>query len=143
MPKYKTRGEAIRELRKAIGLSQEELARRLNTTKQTIYKYENGIVTNIPSDKIEIMSQIFGVSPAVIMGWDEDNFEYNYHLFGAEAPESEKQPYYLDPEAAQMAQELYERPEMRVLFDASRNASKEDIEQVAAILEKLSQKKDS
>ena len=140
MPKYKTRGEAIRELRKAAGLSQEELARKLDTTKQTIYKYENGIVTNIPSDKIELMSQIFGVSPAVIMGWD-DQPELDFHLFGKDS--TEKQPYYLDPVAAEMAQELYERPEMRVLFDASRNASKEDIEQVASILEKLSQKKDS
>lgn len=71
MAKYTTRGEAIKELRKAASLSQEELARKLNTTKQTVYKYENGIVTNIPSDKIEAMSQIFNVSPAVIMGWDD------------------------------------------------------------------------
>ena len=71
MSKYKTRGDAVKDLRRIAGLSQEELARRLNTTKQTIYKYETGIVTNIPSDKIEQMSRIFGVSPAVIMGWDE------------------------------------------------------------------------
>lgn len=71
MAKYKTRGEAIKDLRKNAGLSQEELANKLNTTKQTIYKYENGIVTNIPSDKIEVMSKLFGVSPAVIMGWDD------------------------------------------------------------------------
>lgn len=72
MAKYESRGEAIRSLRKDAGLSQEELANKLHTTKQTIYKYEAGIVTNIPSDKIEEMSQIFHVSPAVIMGWDED-----------------------------------------------------------------------
>ena len=71
MPKYLTRGDAIKDLRRKAGLSQEELAKKLNTTKQTIYKYENGIVTNIPSDKIEMMSHLFGVSPAVIMGWDE------------------------------------------------------------------------
>lgn len=71
MTKYKSRGEAIKALRKELGLSQDELAKKLNTTKQTIYKYENGIITNIPSDKIEIMSDLFRVSPAVIMGWDE------------------------------------------------------------------------
>ena len=47
-------------------------------------------------------------------------------------------PYYLDPEVAELAQALYERPEMRVLFDASRKATKEDIEQVADILARLS-----
>lgn len=71
MARYKSRGEAIKDLRKQAGFSQEELANMLDTTKQTIYKYENGIVTNIPSDKIEEMSRIFSVSPAVIMGWDE------------------------------------------------------------------------
>lgn len=71
MAMYKSRGEAIKDLRKRAGFSQEELANMLNTTKQTIYKYETGIVTNIPSDKIEEMSRIFSVSPAVIMGWDE------------------------------------------------------------------------
>lgn len=71
MAKYKSRGEAIKDLRKRAGFSQEELANMLDTTKQTVYKYETGIVTNIPSDKIEEMSRIFSVSPAVIMGWDE------------------------------------------------------------------------
>lgn len=70
MSTYNTRGEAIRDLRQKSGLSQEELAKALGTTKQTIYKYEAGIVTNIPSDKIETMSKIFHVSPAIIMGWD-------------------------------------------------------------------------
>ena len=126
MGKYETRGEAIKALRKAAGLSQEELADKLGTTKQTIYKYEAGIVTNIPSDKIELMSQIFGVSPAVIMGWDED-----------ETIENRDDMYYLDPEAAEMANELFHRPEMRILFDASRKLTKEDIEMVTALIQKM------
>lgn len=64
-------GERIRTLRKAGGMTQSELAELLNTTKQNIFKYENGIVTNIPSDKIEKMAEIFGVSPAKLMGWDD------------------------------------------------------------------------
>ena len=64
-------GERIRTLRKAGGMTQSELAELLNTTKQNIFKYENGLVTNIPSDKIEKMAEIFGVSPAKLMGWDD------------------------------------------------------------------------
>lgn len=66
-----TKGERIRKLRIDKGISQSELAKRLNTTKQTISKYEKGIVTNIPSDKIEAMASLFGVSPQHILGWDE------------------------------------------------------------------------
>ena len=61
----------IKNLRIISGLSQSELASKLNTTKQTIYKYENGIITNIPFDKIEKMADIFDVSPSTITGWIE------------------------------------------------------------------------
>lgn len=66
-------GERIKHFRKINGLSQVELAKRANISKQTMYKYENGIVTNIPSDKIETFAKIFGVTPAILMGWSETN----------------------------------------------------------------------
>jgi len=68
-------GDRIRRFREQNGLSQVELAKRANVSKQTMYKYENGIVTNIPSDKIEIFSKIFGISPAVLMGWENNDLE--------------------------------------------------------------------
>ena len=67
-----TLGEKIRFLRTKQKLSQETLAKALNTTKQAIYKYENGIVTNIPLDKVEILSNVLNTTPSYLMGW-EDN----------------------------------------------------------------------
>lgn len=64
-----TIGDRIRERRKTNGLSQEDLAMALNTTKQTIYKYEQGIINNIPSDKIELIAKALNCSPAYLMGW--------------------------------------------------------------------------
>lgn len=66
-------GDKIRFLRIKHNLSQEALANALNTTKQAIYKYENSIVTNIPLDKIEILSNVLGTTPAYLMGWTEEN----------------------------------------------------------------------
>lgn len=68
-----TIGERIKSCRETANLTQDELAKRLATTKQTIYKYENNIVTNIPSDKIEKMAELFNVTPAFLMGWEDDN----------------------------------------------------------------------
>ncbi len=68
-----TIGERIKSCREKANLTQDELAKRLATTKQTIYKYENNIVTNIPSDKIEKMAELFNVTPAFLMGWEDDN----------------------------------------------------------------------
>ena len=69
-----TIGERIKSLREEKGITQTELANAIGTTKQNIYKYENGIITNIPSDKIELIASFFGVSPGSIMGWEDDKW---------------------------------------------------------------------
>ena len=66
-----TLGERIRRSRESSGYTQSELAKKIKTTKQTIHKYENGIVTNIPSDKIEALAKHLNTTPAHLMGWDE------------------------------------------------------------------------
>jgi transcriptional regulator with XRE-family HTH domain len=66
----KTVGERIKHLRQKYNFTLEEVGKKISVSKQTLYKYENGIITNIPSDKIEMLSVIFHVSPSYIMGWD-------------------------------------------------------------------------
>lgn len=71
------KGERIRRLRIEKGITQIELAEKLNTTKQTISKYEKGIVTNIPSDRVEALARILETSPEYILGWDMEKTEKN------------------------------------------------------------------
>lgn len=65
------KGTRIRNLRQNAGMSQVELADRIGVSKQTLYKYENNIVTNIPSDKIEAIATALRVEPEFIMGWNQ------------------------------------------------------------------------
>lgn len=65
-----TIGRRIKELREKHGMSQVDLADKISVSKQTLYKYENGIITNIPSDKIESIAKVLRTSPSYIMGWD-------------------------------------------------------------------------
>lgn len=67
-----TIGERIKRTREKCGLSQTELAEKIGVSKQTLYKYENNIVTNIPSNKIELLADKLGVSESYIMGWEEE-----------------------------------------------------------------------
>ena len=67
-----TVGERIKALREALGISQVDFATRINVSKQTLYKYENNLITNIPSDKIEAAARIGNVSPAYLMGWEAE-----------------------------------------------------------------------
>ena len=70
-----TVGERIKKVRNKLGMSQVDFADKINVSKQTLYKYDNNIITNIPSDKIEAAARLGNVSPAYLMGWtisDED-----------------------------------------------------------------------
>ena len=60
----------LRELREESELTLEEVGNRIGTSKQTMYKYENNIITNIPFDKIEALANVYKTTPAYIMGWD-------------------------------------------------------------------------
>lgn len=67
-----TIGTRIKQLREANNLTQEELGAAINTKKQTIFKYETGIITNIPMDKIVLIAKKLNCDPAYLMGWSDD-----------------------------------------------------------------------
>lgn len=81
-----TVGERIKKVREKTGMSQVDFANKINVSKQTLYKYENNLITNIPSDKIEAVAEIGGVSPAYLMGWEDDttSVQDNYPPYVAE-----------------------------------------------------------
>lgn len=112
------KGDRIKNLRINNKMTLEEVGEKIGVSKQTLYKYENNIITNIPSDKIEGLARVFNISPAVIMGWDKDD-----------------EQYYQDKEAAEYAEILHTRPEMRLLFSASREISKEEMQEVVNYIE--------
>ena len=64
--------DRIKQAREKSGITQVDLAVKIGVSKQTLYKYENGVITNIPSEKIEQIAELTGVSPAYLMGWVED-----------------------------------------------------------------------
>ncbi len=60
----------LRELRKEKGITLDELAARIGTSKQTIHRYENGVINNIPPEKVEKLAIALGTTPSELMGWD-------------------------------------------------------------------------
>ena len=66
-----TRGQKIKFERESHNLSQTEFANIIGVSKQTLYKYENDLITNIPSDVIEKMAHYLECSPAYFFGWED------------------------------------------------------------------------
>ena len=61
----------LKALRKSKKMTQDELAAALGTSKQTIHRYENGIITNIPPEKVEKLAAALGTTPSELMGWGQ------------------------------------------------------------------------
>lgn len=108
----------IKRLRKEAKISQVDLAEKLGTTKQTIYKYENGLITNIPSDKIEIMARLFGTTPAYLMGWDETTTNQ-------------------EGEIEKIVSEATKREDLKIFFTQVAEMSEEDFEKARRVIEAL------
>ena len=62
----------IKNRRIELNLSYQDLAKKTGLSKSTLQRYETGTIGNIPLDKLEILAKALCVSPAYIMGWEED-----------------------------------------------------------------------
>ena len=81
--------------------------------------FSNGYLRNLqkgtmPADKLERVANYLGVSVFFLMTGEEG--------------------YYLDPKSASMAQEMFEDPDMRLLFDTKREMSPENFHKVIDII---------
>lgn len=65
-------GERMKTARIKKGMTLEEVAQLTGVTRQTIQKYENEIITNIPSDKIEAIAKALHTTPSYLMGWEDE-----------------------------------------------------------------------
>ena len=101
--------ERIETLRKAKNISQGKLEKELGFSNGSISKWKNSTPT---PERLQKLADYFGVT-------------VEYLLTGEEPQES--QGYYLNEETAQIAQEIFDNKELRILFDASRTASPEDL----------------
>ena len=63
--------ENIKRLRIEQNLTLEEVGKRTGTTKQTIKRYEDGVIATIPYDRIVALAKCFNVTPGDLMGWED------------------------------------------------------------------------
>lgn len=119
--------DMLHQRRLEKGLTLDDVARMVGVSAATISRWESGDIANMKRDKIVNLANALGISPAAIMGWDDNN----------DKKDGIKQSYYLDPEVAELADFMHKNPEYRVLFDAARNVKKEDILFVKEMIDRM------
>lgn len=64
-------GMRIKQRRKEIKMSADELAERLGKDRSTIYRYEKGDIEKLPLDILEPIAAALKTTPQYLMGWEE------------------------------------------------------------------------
>ena len=65
-------GERIKDARLALGYSAEQVAAFLQVSPATVYRYENGDISKLPSKFIKPLAEFLCVTPEYLMGWTEE-----------------------------------------------------------------------
>ena len=101
------------------GYNQADLARHMNVSTATTAKWCTG--QNMPRiDKIQSICNWLGIEKSDLL---EDK--------------SEDSGYYLNADARDLAQFLFENPDYKILFDASRKVKKEDIQFIKDMMDRM------
>lgn len=113
----------LKSIMKERKITQTELAKRTGIRQSSISDWLNDRYEP-KQDKVYIIAKSLNVSPAWLLGYDEN------------IPTNEPSTnYYLDAETAEYAEMLRTRPEMRLLFSASRGISKEEMQEAVNYIE--------
>ena len=62
-------GNNIRNRRLELGMSVDELAKKIDKNRATIYRYENNEIENLPTTILEPLATALLTTPAKLMGW--------------------------------------------------------------------------
>lgn len=64
--------QKLKNRRVELGLTMLEVAKKVGVSEATISRWESGDIANMRRDKISLLANALEVSPAFIMGWDDD-----------------------------------------------------------------------
>ena len=65
-------GERIKNRRLELGLSVDELAKRIGKNRATVYRYESSDIENLPTGVLEPLAKALSTTPAYLIGWDKE-----------------------------------------------------------------------
>ena len=113
--------DRIKTLCKQKGVTVTGTEKELGFARGSLCKVE----TNKPSvEKVQKLADFFGVTVEYLTTGEEN----------------EEKGYYINPETAELAQTLFENKDLRVLFDAAKDATPEDLQTTYNMLMALKKK---
>lgn len=116
--------EIFSKLLQEFNVTPYKVSKETGVSQSTLSDWKRGISTP-KQDKLQKLADYFNVSLEYLMTGKEKE--------GGEV-------YYLNEETRKVAQDIFENKELRMLFDAARDAEPEDLEAVHTMLMALKRK---
>ena len=113
-------GKLIHDRRIELGMTMKELGEKCDVSEATISRYESGNIKNMRRDVVAALAKALQINPKVLMDWNDD-----------------EPGYYVDPETARLAQAAANDPDMKLLQDAKRDLSPEDMKMIIDLAKRL------
>lgn len=113
--------EMFEKLCLSRGVRPYQVAKATGVSTATLSSWKNGRYTP-KADKLTKIAEYFEVPVEYFQGVEESR---------------QQAGYYLDDDTAMIAQEIFEDPDLRVLFDAARDSTPGDIKLAAEFLKRL------
>lgn len=114
------------KLRDSMGLKDADIVKATGITKSTFSDWKSGR-SNPKKEKLQKIADFFNVS-------------LDYLMTGEDKSVLLDRKYYINEETAEMAEKIFHNKELRLLFDAARDAQPEDLETVHHMLLALKRK---
>lgn len=102
--------------------TQKEVADAIGVSPQTFNTWLQ-MVALPRMGKVQALADYFGINKS--------------DLLEEKGTQEEDNSYYIDEEAKELAQFLFKNPEYRILFDAAKDVSADDLEMVKTIIDKF------
>lgn len=115
MPKFSI--EKMQEIRKSNGYTYKKLAELTGISESTITKLFGGFNKNPTLSYLRKIADALNCSLDDFYEWESE-------------PTS---PYYIDRKTAELAQELHDNPDYRILFDAMRDMTPEQVRAIITV----------
>ena len=114
--------ETFENLLKKMGVTVADVCKATRISSSTMTDWKKGRYES-KADKLQRIADYFGVSLSYLMTGETGD-------------------YYLNPETARIAQEVFDNKDMRILFEAARNSRPENLLLAAELLERLKKTND-
>ena len=118
--------EKIKDILKSKGYNYERLSKETGISISSISKILGGFNKNPTLKYLQAIAKALDCSMDDFFDWQ------------GQEPTS---PYYLDRKTGEIAQEMFENPELKALFDSARDLSSEELETIKTMINTLKGKR--